>query len=83
MKKSEWGPEVRHESGERSQVGFSATMGKIKSVTFFERFFPRTCLLAVELKLQYRRKPVLCQRTKVSGVPRMTDWPGVVGLTVT
>src|ERR1700680_1622918 len=53
--------------------GFSATMPKIKSLTSFESPFLPTCFLTFEIKLQYRRKPALCQRTTVSGVTTMRD----------
>src|ERR1039458_9998373 len=55
------------------QVGFSATMRKIKSLTSFESLFLPTCFLTLEMKPQYRRKPALCQRTTVSGVTTMRD----------
>src|SRR5258708_33034815 len=48
-------------------------MRKIKSLTSVESFFLSTRIFALEMKLQYRRKPVLCQRTTVSGVTRMRD----------
>ena len=35
--------------------------------------FCPTCFLTLEMKLQYRRKPALCQRTTVSGVTTMRD----------
>jgi len=38
------------------QVGFSATMRKIRSLTSFESPFLPTCFLTLENKLQYRRK---------------------------
>jgi len=55
------------------QVGFSATTLKIKSFTSFESLFLPTRFLTLEIKLQYRRKPALCQRTTVSGVTTMRD----------
>ena len=50
------------------QVGFSATMRKIRSRTSLNVCLLRTCLLALETNPQYSRKPPRCQRTTVSGV---------------
>ncbi len=50
------------------QVGFSATIRKMRSRTSFEVSFLPTFLLALEINLQYKRKPARCQRTTVSGV---------------
>ena len=43
------------------QVGFSATMRKIKSLASFETLFLPTCFLTLEMKLQYKRNPARCQ----------------------
>lgn len=55
------------------QVGFSATIRKMRSRTSFEVGFLPTFLLALEINLQYKRKPARCQRTTVSGVTMMSD----------
>jgi hypothetical protein len=49
------------------QVGFSATMRKIKARTsLLTRFRPPTCL-TLEIHAQYKRNPVRCQFTTVLG----------------
>src|ERR1700738_1702561 len=53
------------------QVGFSATMRKIKArISLLTRFRPPT-RLALETHLQYSRKPARCQPTTVLGVTKM------------
>src|ERR1700737_3651399 len=53
------------------QVGFSATMRKIRTrISPLTRFRPPT-LLALETHLQYSRKPARCQPTTVLGVTRI------------
>src|ERR1019366_6969404 len=55
------------------QVGFSATMRKIRSrISLLIGFLPTT-FRAREIQLQYSRKPARCQRTTVSGVTRIND----------
>src|ERR1700694_3048038 len=53
------------------QVGFSATIWKINSRTCFGVRLLPTCVRTLEMSLQYIRKPVRCQRTRVSGVTSM------------
>src|ERR1039458_5472933 len=55
------------------QVGFSATMRKIRSRTSLLIGFLPTTFRAREIQLQYSRKPVRCQRATVSGVTRIND----------
>src|ERR1022692_2665364 len=55
------------------QVRFSATMRKIRSRTSLGTLFLPTRLLTFEIRVQYRRKPALCQRTTVSGVTTIRD----------
>ena len=55
------------------QVGFSATIRKINSRTSFDVGLLPTCVLALEISLQYKRKPARCHRTTVSGVTTMRD----------
>ena len=53
------------------QVGFSATMRKIKARTsLLTRFRPPICL-TLETHVQYKRNPARCQFTTVLGVTRM------------
>src|SRR6516165_10966624 len=53
------------------QVGFSATMRKIKARTsLLTRFRPPTCL-NLETHAQYKRNPARCQLTTVLGVTKM------------
>src|SRR6267142_2354769 len=52
------------------QVGFSATMQKIKARTsLLTRFRPPTCL-TLETHIQYKRNPARCQFTTVLGVTK-------------
>src|ERR1035437_5227341 len=55
------------------QVEFSATMRKIKSRTSLATLFLPTRRLTFEIRVQYRRKPALCQRTTDSGVTTIRD----------
>src|SRR6201998_1376642 len=55
------------------QVGFSATMRKIRSRTSLRVGLLPGCLVILETSLQYRRKPARCQRTTVSGVTMRRD----------
>jgi hypothetical protein len=41
------------------QVGFPATIWKIKPLTFFESLLLPVCFLTLEMKLQYRRNSAL------------------------
>ena len=53
------------------QVGFSATIRKIKARTsLLTRFRPPICL-TLETHVQYKRNPARCQFTTVLGVTRM------------
>src|SRR5262252_3011129 len=53
------------------QVGFSATIRKIKvRISLLTRFRPSTCL-TLEIHDQYRRNPARCQFTTVLGVTKM------------
>ena len=53
------------------QVGFSATIRKIKARTsLLTHFRPPTCL-TLEIHAQYKRNPVRCQFTTVLGVTKM------------
>src|SRR6266567_1977899 len=56
-----------------AQVGFSATMRKMKSRISLDVCLPPTCLLVLEISLQYRRNPARCQRITVSGVTMIRD----------
>ncbi len=56
------------------QVGFSATIRKIRSRTSWEILLRPTRFLIWEIILQYRRKPVRCQRTTVSGTTTKSDF---------
>jgi len=56
-----------------SQVGFSATIREINSLTSFGVGLLPTCLRTLEISRQYIQKPVRCQRTTVSGVTRMRE----------
>ena len=52
------------------QVGFSATIRKIKARTsLLTRFRPPTCL-TLETHVQYKRNPARCQFTTVLGVTK-------------
>src|SRR5215469_10521422 len=50
------------------QLGFSATISKIRSRTSFEVGLLPTGFLTFEIILQYQRNPARCHRTTVSGV---------------
>jgi len=50
------------------QVGFSATIRKIRSRTSFEILFLPVTRRALEIARQYRANPDLCHRTTVSGL---------------
>ena len=52
------------------QVGFSATIPEINSLTSFGVGLLPTCFRTLEISRQYIRKPVRCRRTTVSGVTR-------------
>src|SRR5437899_6497027 len=54
-------------------VGFSTAIRKINSRTSFDACRRPTGLLTLEISLQYKRNPALCQRTTVSGVTAMRD----------
>src|SRR5712671_1712096 len=53
------------------QVGFSATIRKIRSRTSFEILFLPVTGRALEIARQYRANPDLCHRTTVSGLTTM------------
>src|SRR6266849_3743326 len=56
------------------QVGFSATMRKIKARTsLLTRFRPPTWLI-LETHVQYKRNPARCQFTTVLGVTKTRGW---------
>src|ERR1700730_15079493 len=55
------------------QVGFSTTIRKINSRTFFGVGFLPTCLRTLENQPPVHTKPVRCQRTLVAGVTMMRD----------
>ena len=50
------------------QLGFSTSIRKINSRIFFGVCFLPTCVRALEIILQYERKPAPCHRTTVSSV---------------
>jgi hypothetical protein len=54
-------------------VGFSTSIRKINSRTSFGVGLFPTCLRDLEISRQYIRKPLLCQRTMVSGVTMTRD----------
>ena len=53
--------------------GLVATIRKIKSRTSFDVCRLPTCVLALEISRQYKRKPARCHRTTVLGVITMSD----------
>lgn len=53
------------------QVGFSTTIRKINSRTFFGVCFLPISVRTLEISLQYKRNPARCLRTTVSGVTTM------------
>ena len=55
------------------QVGFSATIRKINSLTSLDVGLLPTGVLAREISRQYKRKPARCHRTTVSGVTTSSD----------
>src|SRR6266536_2279513 len=55
------------------QVGFSATMRKMRSRISLDVCLLPRCLLVLEISLQYRRKPARCQRITVSEVTMIRD----------
>jgi len=55
------------------QVGFSATIRKIRSRTSLESGLRPTGPVALETNFQYSRNPALCQRTTVSGVTKISE----------
>lgn len=55
------------------QVGFSTTIRKISRRTSFGVCLLPTCVLALEISRQYKRKPSRCQPTTVSGVTTIKD----------
>ncbi len=54
-------------------VGFSATIWKIRFLTSLDSLLLPTCFLTLEIRLQYKRNPLRCQRTTVSGVTTRRD----------
>lgn len=56
------------------QVGFSATIRKIRSRTSREILLRPTRFLILEIMLQYMRKPARCQRTTVSGATTSSNF---------
>jgi len=52
------------------QVGFSATMRKIRARTSLLTRLPAPARLALETHVQYNRKPARCQLTTVLGVTK-------------
>src|ERR1700674_1027868 len=52
------------------QVGFSATMRKIRTRTSLLTRLPPPTRLALETHVQYNRKPARCQLTTVLGVTK-------------
>ena len=67
------------------QVGFSATIRKISSRTSLPIGFLPNGILRRESHVQYKRKPVRCQRMTVWGVTRISDvlQPGQIFLKAT
>jgi hypothetical protein len=55
------------------QVGFSTPIRKINSRTSCGVCLLPTCVLALEISRQYKRKPARCHRTTVSGVTTIRD----------
>ena len=56
------------------QVGFSATIRKIRSRTSQEILLRPTRLVILDIMLQYRRNPERCQCTTVSGVATRSNF---------